>query len=136
MRLQLVPMFIVLVVGCVHAQDPNFTKGAPNGLAWRGLSFEEKAMMLVGFKQGVFAALHPSYTGNLPSCPTIVDAAKWDGAGTIDDLLRAINKFYESATNIALPITVAVVYSLMKGNRASNRELDQYRTQALKAFVN
>jgi hypothetical protein len=101
------------------------------------MSYNEKILFLTGFKMGVFTALHPSYAGTLPSCQTIVDLGNWDNdATTSDQLRREMDKFYSSAANLPLPTFVVVVYSGMKINRASKQELDQYRTPALKAFVN
>jgi hypothetical protein len=57
-------------------------------------------------------------------------------AVTNSEVIGEVNAFYESTTNMAIPILGAVVYSLMKLNGASKAELDRYRTQSLRIYVN
>jgi hypothetical protein len=131
-RLMLV--FIVLVAGQDQNRDLYLTNGEANGLLWRGMSSGEQRMFVTGVKYGAGAASISPLAGNPPSCPARVDTAKWY-AVTNSELIREVDAFYESATNIPIPILGAVVYSLMKLG-ASTAELDQYRTQTLRTYVN
>ena len=127
--------FIVLVAGQDQNQDLYLTNGEANGLLWRGMSPGKQRMFVTGVKYGAGAASISPLAGNPPSCPTRVDTTKWY-AVTNSEVIREIDAFYESATNIRLPILGAVVYSLMKLNGASTAELDQYRTLNLRALAN
>ena len=133
-RLTLVFMILV-AAGQDQNQDLYLTNGEANGLLWRGMSPGKQRMFVTGVKYGAGAASISPLAGNPPSCPTRVDTAKWY-AVTNSEVIREIDAFYESATNIPIPILGAVVYSLMKLNGASTAQLDQYRTLNLRALAN
>ena len=128
-------VFIVLVARQDQNQDLYLTNGEANGLLWRGMSPGTQRMFVTGVKYGAGAASISPLSGNIPSCPTRVDTAKWY-AVTNSEVIREIDALYESATNIRIPILGAVVYSLMKLNGASTAQLDQYRTLNLRAYAN
>ena len=128
-------VFIVLVAGQDQNQDLYLTNGEANGLLWRGMSPGKQRMFVTGVKYGAGAASISPLVGSPPLCPTRVDTAKWY-AVTNSEVVREMDAFYESATNIRIPILGAVVYSLMKLNGASTAELDQYRTLNLRALAN
>ena len=132
-RLMLV--FIVLVAGQDQNQDLYLTNGEANGLLWRGMSPGKQRIFVTGVKYGAGAASISPLAGNPPSCPTRVDTAKWY-AVTNSEVIREVDAFYESATNIPIPILGAVVHSLMKFNGASKLELEQYRTLNLRIVTN
>jgi hypothetical protein len=46
-----------------------------------------------------------------------------------------INKFYETAVNVPLPVSVAVVMAYMKEDGATNERLEGYRASMLKLYV-
>jgi hypothetical protein len=54
---------------------------------------------------------------------------------TDEKLVRELDDFYGSPTNVPLPILVAVVHTLMKFNGATKQQLDEYRTQQLKQYA-
>jgi hypothetical protein len=128
-------VFIVLVARQDRNQDLYLTNGEANGLLWLGMSPGKQRMFVTGVKYGAGAASISPLAGNPPSCPTRVETAKWY-AVTNSEVIREIDAFYESATNIPISILGAVVYSLMKLNGASTAELDQYRTLNLRALAN
>ena len=60
---------------------------------------------------------------------------KWFAPST-RDLIKEIDVFYSNAVNLPLPMADGAVYSIMKLNGASNQQLDNYRSQELRAYPN
>jgi hypothetical protein len=60
---------------------------------------------------------------------------KWFAPST-RDLIREIDAFYSNAVNLRLPMADGAVYSIMKLNGASNQQLDNYRSEELRAYPN
>jgi hypothetical protein len=119
-----------------RGQDPNFTNDAPNGVFWRAISYNEKAMFLMGIRYGAEAGTTTVIAGILPVCPTPVSSMdKWF-APSARDLIREIDAFYSRAENLPLPMADGAIYSIMKLNGASNQQLDDYRSQELRANPN
>ena len=117
-------------------QDPNFTNDVPNGVFWRAISYNEKAMFLMGIRYGAEAGTTTVFAGILPVCPSPGSSMdKWFAPST-GDLIREIDAFYSKAVNLPLPMADGAVYSIMKLNGASNQELDMYRSQQLRANPN
>jgi hypothetical protein len=122
--------------GDARGQDPNFTNDAPNGVFWRAISYNEKAMFLMGIRYGAEAGTTTLIAGILPVCPTPVTSMdKWFAPST-RDLIREIDGFYSNAVNLPLPMADGAVYSIMKLNGASNQQLDNYRSQELREYPN
>jgi hypothetical protein len=98
------------------------------------MSPQEKVAFVSGFRYGAEGSTSPLVNGTLPSCPTPFVSGKWYVL-TSEALVQAVEEFYQSTTNIPLPAPVAIIYNLMKTNGATKQQLDNYRSEQLRAFV-
>jgi hypothetical protein len=54
---------------------------------------------------------------------------------TNGDQAKEIDKFYETATNVPLPISVPVLLTYMRLNGATKEQMEKFRASALKTYV-
>jgi hypothetical protein len=132
-------MFMVVAL-CLQGQeqtvDSSFTGGLPNGLFWLHRTPDEKLMLILGMKYGAGLVFLGPMAGTLPACPTRLDTQKWDPkTATNEEIVKAVDAFYKPAANLPLPVPIAVVYTLMKIDKAPVTALDNYRQAAIRAFV-
>jgi hypothetical protein len=103
---------------------------------WRAISYNEKAMFLMGIRYGAEAGTTSTISGILPACPTPVPSMDRWFAPSTRDLIKEIDAFYSNPVNLRLPMADGALYSIMKLNGASNQQLDNYRSQDLRAYPN
>ena len=128
----------ILVAGCaMQAQAPYYPKNALNGLAWRSLSASEKTLYVTGAWEAFYMAYELQMAhANLECVRSVVGASTMLLKGTLPDLRREVESFYENADNIPIPIMDALGYSAMRLSGASKTELEAYKTAALRAVLN
>ena len=131
---RLLMFMLMLVVGCAGQQRIYHSATFPNGFAWRGNSQEMKKAFVAGVKWTVLAVPFAHLVPTTKEALTLyVD--KWLPV-TDEKLVRELDEFYGSPANGPLPILVAIVHTLMKFNGATKQQLDDYRTQQLRAYGN
>jgi hypothetical protein len=128
----------ILVAGCaMQAQAPYYAKNALNGLAWRSLSASEKTLYVTGALEAFYMAYELQMAhANLECVRSVVGASPMLLKGTLPDLRREVESFYENADNIPIPIMDALGYSAMRLSGASKTELEEYKTAAFRAVLN
>ena len=131
-------LIVALITGsAVQAQGPHFVKNALNGLAWRTLAPAEKTLYLTGATEALYMAYQMQMAqADLNCVRGVVSAASIWFKGSLPELRREMNTFYDSADNVPIPVMNAIVHSQMKLAGTSELELDRYRAASLEAVVN
>jgi hypothetical protein len=126
-------LFLVLVVNCFGQASLIITKGELNGLWWRSASELEKVAFLAGTDSGrTLVALW--FLDGQPVC--VEQATRSKGKqGTRGELEQEVDKFYETAANVPLPISIAVIHIMMRLNGSTKEQLEIFRAAALKTYV-
>jgi hypothetical protein len=126
---------LLLFSGSLWAQkDLYFTKGQANGLFWRGKSREVTTGIIVGMAAGRIVDSIWSLS-EFPACRTHLDKATWPTVTTAD-LSKEVDKFYENAASVPLPIGVAVLEIFLRLIGASKADLEEFRSMVVKAYLN
>jgi hypothetical protein len=130
-------MAILAFGGVVNGQAPFFARNAMNGLGWRSLTPAEKTLYLTGAIEAFYEAYQLQMSHASLECVESlkIASATWF-KGTLTDLRREIEAFYEDPNNIAVPIMNALAYSRLKLSGASKLQLEDYRAAALHSVAN
>ena len=118
---------MLFTVGCLaqdFKDDDYFTKGVPNGLAWKIMGSGEKTMFVLAFQLAI-GQTTAMLKGT--SCP----GATLGGPVKSRDLMHEVDAFYSTVANVPIPLNGAVTYGLLKLNGATQEELDQFRSAVL-----
>jgi hypothetical protein len=134
---RLAGLTLLLAALATQGQTPYYPKNALNGLAWRSLSASEKTLYVTGAVEAFYMAyqLQMAHT-NLECVRSAVGVSTMLLKGSLPDLRREIEGFYENPDNTPIPIMDALGYSAMKLGGASNSDLEQYRAAAFHAVLN
>jgi hypothetical protein len=139
MRRRLILMCLALATMLV-AQDNDklyFTDGEANGIIWRSLGETVKAGFLTGLSSGASVLKVWAFMSDFPApagCADKMDSAKFPEI-TNKDLAKEVDKFYQTASNIPLPVSVPVILTYMRLTGATPEQLEKYRAFALKTYL-
>jgi hypothetical protein len=110
-----------------------YTSGVANGLLWATMDDANKISFVVGMNSGG-EVLEEWALGDLPVCVYKIKKSHYPPI-TNKDQAKEIDKFYETATNVPLPITVPVILTYMRLKGATKEQLEKFRALALKTYV-
>ena len=134
---RLTVLIFLLAAFAMQAQTPYYPKNALNGLAWRSLSASEKTLYVTGAVEAFYMAYQLQMAhANLECVRSVVGVSTMLLKGSLPDLRREIEGFYQNADNTPIPIMDALGYSALKLGGASSAELEQYRAAAFRAVLN
>jgi hypothetical protein len=140
MRRRLILMFLLVASLTGWPQDNEklyFTRGEANGLLWRSLGETAKVVYVTGLESGASVFKVWTSLSDLPApavCADKMDYTKYPPI-TNKDLAKEVNKFYETAANIPLPVSVPVVLTYMRLEGATPEQLEKQRALMLKTYV-
>jgi hypothetical protein len=133
----LAKLALVVAISAMQAQTPYYPKNALNGLAWRSLSTSEKTLYVTGAVEAFYMAYQLQMArANLDCVRSVVGVSTMLLKGSLPELRREIENFYENPDNIPIPIMDALGYSAMKLGGASKSELEQYKAAAFRTVLN
>jgi hypothetical protein len=132
---------LIFFLAVVNAQSKRYTKGAENGYAWQAMENphliynDSKYNYLSGIleRYSLMQEKYPKYKHL--SCKDDVTNLLKEGNGdkiTLDDIVDAIDDFYQVKENMIVPILFAYCYCIKDISGLNKNELEMYRTELLK----
>jgi hypothetical protein len=107
--------FLLMGTTEIRAADDIFmTNGLSNGRQWRNLSQGMRAAYVLGYSEGARCT------------PSGDNRDGWPPGATFGEVEQALDRFFETPENRALPILVGVLVVRMKANGATPAELEKY----------
>jgi hypothetical protein len=110
-----------------------FTSGQANGLLWATMDDANKISFVVGMNSGG-EVLEDWALWELPVCVYKIKKSHYPPI-TNKDQAKEIDTFYETATNVPLPISVPVLLTYMRLNGATPEQVERFRALALKTYI-
>jgi hypothetical protein len=134
MKKRLLLVLLALATVLVAQEGQTTTEGEVNGLGWSRINEVGKVYFLMGVTVGG-SVLANWYLADSPVCLDHVAKSKPYPPTINGAVIVEINKFYETAANMPLPVSVAVVYTYLKADGATKERLAKYRALMLKAYA-
>ncbi len=133
-------IIILLIASTLFAQPERYTKGAENGYAWKAM--ENLGVVYSDTKYKYLSGMLERYgtvDERFPEvehlgCRMYVNRLLEDGKSdelSLDDMVDAIDKFYNDRKNLVIPIVFAYCYSIKSFAGVSKEELNSYREKLL-----
>lgn len=133
-------IIILLIASTLFAQPERYTKGAENGYAWKAM--ENLGVVYSDAKYKYLSGMLERYgtvDERFPEvehlgCRMYVNRLLEDGKSdelSLDDMVDAIDKFYNDRKNLVIPIVFAYCYSIKNFAGVSKEELNSYREKLL-----
>ena len=134
-------LILLAFVSTSLSQSNRYTKGAENGYMWQAMSEQDliynvskenylgsilERMRITGEKYPEIASL---------ACRKDIEKIYKEGESnkfSLEDVVKAIDKFYSKNDNLIIPIIFAYCYAIKKFAGASYKELKKYREDVLK----
>jgi hypothetical protein len=110
-----------------------FTSNEANGLGWTSMDQAGKISFVVGMNTGG-AVLTAWAFAELPVCSEHLKTKQYPMIIN-GELIKELDKFYETAANVPLPVSVPVAMTYLKLSGASKEDLETLRASMLKAYV-
>ena len=132
MRRRLLLLMLALVT--MGLGQPTITNGELNGLGWTQLDRDSKVFVVVGVNSGLEAFKVWGASADLPVCNDHISKVKYPSIKN-GDMVKEVDKFYETTANIPLPVSAAVLMTYLKLNGATKETLDKFRAAELEIFV-
>lgn len=133
-------IIILLIASTIFAQPERYTKGAENGYAWKAMEnlgvvySDTKYKYLSGMleRYGTVGERFPEveHLGCRMDVNRLLEDGKSDEL-SLDDMVDAIDKFYNDRKNLVIPIVFAYCYSIKNFAGVSKEELNSYREKLL-----
>lgn len=131
---------VLLVTTVLIAQPKRYTKGAENGYTW--LSLENPGVVYSDAKYNYLSGMLEKYRTLNEKFPEVeridcrddVNILLENGMSdklSLDDMVDAIDKFYDKSDNLVIPIVFAYCYSIKEIAGLSKDELNNYRNELL-----
>lgn len=131
---------ILLITFTLFAQPERYTKGAENGYAWRAMENPAVAYSDTKYKY-LSEMLERNGTINerFPEvehlgCRNDINKLLEDGMSdelSLDDMVDAINEFYNKDENLSIPIVFAYCYCIKEIAGTSMHKLVEYKNEVL-----
>ena len=134
-------LIIFVSVSISFSQSNRYTKGAENGYMWQAMS--EPNLMFSASKENYLSSIldRMRITGEkypeigYLSCREDIEKIYNEGKSSkisLEDVVKAIDKFYSKGDNLIIPIIFAYCYTIKKFAGANYNELKKYRSDVLK----
>ncbi|MEJ2104079.1 MAG: hypothetical protein P8X47_05815 [Ignavibacteriaceae bacterium] len=134
-------LILLTFVSTSFSQSNRYTKGAENGYMWQAMS--EPNLMFSASKENYLSSIldriritGEKYPEIAPlSCREDIKKIYNEGKSSkisLEDVVKAIDKFYSKRDNLIIPIIFAYCYTIKKFAGVSYKELIKYREDILK----
>jgi hypothetical protein len=124
---------LLLLVLAMVGLGQTMTNNEVNGLGWRTMNEVGKVYFVMGTFSG--GTVLESWTlSDLPACVDHINKQEYPSI-TNAALIQEIDKFYETASNAPLPVSIAVLMTYMRLNGATKEQLEKFRAAMLKTYV-
>ena len=133
-------LILLAFISTSLSQSNRYTKGAENGYMWQAMS--EPNLMYSVSKENYLSSIldRMRITGEkYPEIASLIcneDIKKVYQEGksnkiTLEDVVKALDRFYSKGDNLIIPIIFAYCYTIKKFAGTSYRELKNYRENVL-----
>ena len=122
------------------AQSERYTKGAENGYSWSAMSnplgiyddskYNYLSEILERYKLLKQSFPEVEHLGCGDELNDLLKSGESDNI-SLDDMVRAIDMFYSSTENLAIPIVFAYCYQIKELAGSSKDELNDYRKEVI-----
>ena len=130
----------LLLFATSFAQSKRYTKGAENGYSWSAMSnplriYDDSKYNYLSEILERYRLLKQSfpeieYLGCGNELNDLLKSGESDNI-SLDDMVRAIDKFYNLTENLEIPIVFAYCYQIKELAGASQDELNDYRKEVI-----
>ena len=102
-----------------------------NGLGWAIMAGNSKTMFLMGVNSGQTVLTAWASFPSFPVCHDQIKKTKYPPI-TNKDMVQEVEKFYQTASNVPLPASMAVLLTYMRLNGTTPEDMGKFRAAALK----